>query len=195
MLSILVYIGVESFVTQAQAMLVDHLRAEYCNGIADWCKTFWSDARGRMCLEHSRYAGSNNNMGIKVSWRDIKKLLPLNCPLSQFLSALCHYIKTCLGEEHMQRVRDIGCTWNSFIRTLIQTKKTWYGVQSAHIKTLSCSFVIATSWRPLPSERTYCHLRRHYGESDGKRACHYASPPENWSVARRPEAERVCHAS
>jgi hypothetical protein len=42
-------IGVVSFATRAQGMLVDHLRAEYCTGIADWCKTFWSDARGRMC--------------------------------------------------------------------------------------------------------------------------------------------------
>jgi hypothetical protein len=31
-------------------------------------------------------------MGIEVSWRDIKKLLPLNCPLSLFLGVLCHYI-------------------------------------------------------------------------------------------------------
>jgi hypothetical protein len=41
-------IGVESFATLAQAMLVDHLRAEYGDGIADLRKTFWSDARGRM---------------------------------------------------------------------------------------------------------------------------------------------------
>ncbi len=33
-------IGVESFVTRAQAILVDHLRAEYGDGIAYWCKTF-----------------------------------------------------------------------------------------------------------------------------------------------------------
>jgi hypothetical protein len=87
-------IGVESFATRAQAMLVDHLRAEYGDGIAYWCKTFWSDARGRMCLAHSRYAGCNNNMVVGVSWRDIKKLLLEKCTLSQFLGALCHYIRT-----------------------------------------------------------------------------------------------------
>jgi hypothetical protein len=45
----------------------------------------------------------------------------------------------------MQRLLDIGCTWNSFIRTPIPTKEMWDGVQSTHIKTLSCSFVIASS--------------------------------------------------
>jgi hypothetical protein len=103
--------GVESFATRAQAMLVDHLRAENGNEIADCCKSFSSDARGRMCLAHSRYAGCNNNMGIEVSWRDIKKLLTVNCILSQFLGALCHYIRTNLGEEHMQRLMDMGGQW------------------------------------------------------------------------------------
>ncbi len=60
-------IGVESFATRAQAMLVDHPRAEYGDGIADWCKTLWSDACGQMCLAHSRYAGCNNNIGVEVS--------------------------------------------------------------------------------------------------------------------------------
>jgi hypothetical protein len=39
-------IGVYSFATGAQAMLVDHLRAESGDEIANWCKTFWSEARG-----------------------------------------------------------------------------------------------------------------------------------------------------
>jgi hypothetical protein len=73
-------IGVESFATRAQTLLVDHLREHYGYGIANWCKTFWTEARGRICLAHSRYAGCNNNMGIEVSWRDIKKLLPGSRP-------------------------------------------------------------------------------------------------------------------
>ncbi len=116
-------------------MLVDLLRAKYGDGIANWCKKFWSDARGRMCLAHSRYDGSNNNMGVEVSWRDIKKLLPANCTfkLSQFLGVLCHYIRTYLGEEHMQRLLDMGGNGNAFIRTPIPTKEMWYGVQSGRI--------------------------------------------------------------
>jgi hypothetical protein len=81
-------------------------------------------------------------MGIEVSLRDIKKLLPLNCPFSQFLGSLCHYIKPYLGEEHTQRFLVIGGIWNAFISTPIPTTEMWDDIQSAHIKTLSCSFVI-----------------------------------------------------
>jgi hypothetical protein len=97
-----------------------------------------------MCLAHSRYAGCNNNMGIDVSWRDINKLLPPNCSLGQFLGALCHYIKTALGEEHMQRLSEVG-SGNAFTSEPIATKGMWDGVQSARSKTLSCSFVLTTS--------------------------------------------------
>jgi hypothetical protein len=81
-----------------------------------------------------------------VSWRDIKKLLPPNCSLGQFLGALCHYIKTCLrlGEEHTQRLSKV-CFCYAFIREPISTKEMWDGVQSAHSKTLSCCFVVMTS--------------------------------------------------
>jgi hypothetical protein len=90
-------------------------------------------------------AECDNNMGVEVSWRDIKKLLPAKCNLSQFLGALCHYIRTYLGEEHMQRILDIGGNGNAFIHAPIPTKDMWDGVQSAHIKTLSCCFVIESS--------------------------------------------------
>ncbi len=36
-------IGVESFATRAQTMLVDHLRESYGQGIANWCKRCWTD--------------------------------------------------------------------------------------------------------------------------------------------------------
>jgi hypothetical protein len=137
-------IRIESFATSAQTMLVDHLCKHYGDGIANWCKTFWTEARGRMCLAHSRYSGCNNNMGIEVFWRDIKKLLPPNSSLGQFLGALCNYIKTALGEEHMQRLCEV-CSGNPFIQEPIATKDMWDGVQSAHSKTLSCSFVLTTA--------------------------------------------------
>jgi hypothetical protein len=66
-------IGVESFATRAQHMLVDYLRSNYGDKVANWCQDFWTGDRGRMCLCHSRHAGCNNNMGVDVSWRDIKK--------------------------------------------------------------------------------------------------------------------------
>jgi hypothetical protein len=86
-------------------------------------------------------------MGIEVSCRDIKNLLPPNCTLSQILGALCHYIKTYLGEEHMQRLLDISCNENAFIHTPFLTKEMWDGVQSAHIKILKCSFMLESSFK------------------------------------------------
>jgi hypothetical protein len=66
-------IGVESFATRAQTMLVDHLHEHFGDGIPNWCRTFLPEARGRICLAYSQYAGCNN-MGIEVSWHDIKNL-------------------------------------------------------------------------------------------------------------------------
>jgi hypothetical protein len=122
-------IGAEGFATRAQTMLVDHLHELYGNGVAilKWCKTYWTEARGRISLAHSRCAGCNNNMGIEVSWRDIKNLIPPSCSLGQFLGARCRYIKTCLGEEHMQRLSKVG-SCNAFIREPISTKEMWDGV-------------------------------------------------------------------
>jgi hypothetical protein len=45
----------------------------------------------------------------------------------------------------MQRLLDMGSNDNAFIRTPIPTKEMWDGVQSPHIKTLSCCFVIEYS--------------------------------------------------
>ncbi len=95
-------------------------------------------------------------MGVEVSLRDIKKLLPANSTLSQFLCALYNYIGTYLGEEHMQRLLDMGGNCNAFIRTPILTKEMWDGVQSAHIKTLSCCLVIEYS-----SKRAYVPIIFH----------------------------------
>ena len=80
-------IGVESFAVRAQTMLVDYLRTNYGDSVADWCRDFWTAARGRMCLAHSRYGGCNNNMGVEVAWRDIKHLCPASASLGRFLMA------------------------------------------------------------------------------------------------------------
>jgi hypothetical protein len=118
------------------------------------------------CVLHNRYAGCNNNMGIKVSWRDIKKVLPANCTLSQFLGALCHYIKTYLREKHMQRLLDISCNGNAFIRTPTPTKEIWDGVQSAHIKALSCSFMIESSSKRANVPITFRDIMEEVMESE-----------------------------
>ena len=58
-------IGVESFADRVQALLIVYLRDTDGDGPADWCQEFWTGGRGRMCLAHARYAGSNNNMGVE----------------------------------------------------------------------------------------------------------------------------------
>ena len=93
-----------------------------------------------------RYAGCNNNMGVEVSWRDIKKLCSAGCALAYFLSMLCKFIRTVLGEEHMQALVDMG-TPNAFINDPQPTKAMWDAVQEMHPKTLSCCFVLEPSAR------------------------------------------------
>ncbi len=82
---------------------------------------------------------------------------------------LCHYIKTALGEEHMQRLSKVG-SGNAFILKPISTKEMWDDVQSAHSKTLSCCFVVMTSskhsnvpleFRDMMMEIMECGPRRH----------------------------------
>ena len=45
-------VGVESFATRVQELLVAYLRATYGDGPANWCRDFWTGDRGRMCLAH-----------------------------------------------------------------------------------------------------------------------------------------------
>ena len=67
-------VAVPEFATRVQELLVDYLRETYGDGPADWCREFWTGDRGRMCLAHACYAGSNNNMGVEVSWLLIKEI-------------------------------------------------------------------------------------------------------------------------
>ena len=86
-------IGVESFADRVQALLVVYLRETYGDGPADWCEEFWTGDRGRMCLAHARYSGSNNNMGVEVSWKLIKEICSYLVGLSTFKTALRIYKK------------------------------------------------------------------------------------------------------
>ena len=139
-------IGVITFANRAQGLLVDYLREKYGDDCADWFRDYWTGKRGRLCLAHARYAGSNNNMGVEVSWRDIKKLCSAGCTLAYFLSMLCKFIRTALGEEHKQALIDMG-TPNAFISDPQPTKAMWDAVQDMHAKTLSCCFVLEPSAR------------------------------------------------
>ena len=99
-----------------------------------------------MCLAHAQYAGSNNNMGVEVSWRLIKEICSFLASLSQFIAALCKFVRTQLGEEHVERMGNDG-HHNHFIRAPQPTKEMYDAVQDMHHdpKTLSACFIIATS--------------------------------------------------
>ena len=134
-------IGVMSFAVRAIGLLEDYLREKHGDTCADWFRDYWTGKRGRYCIAHMRYAGSNNNIGVEVKWRDIKKLCSAGCTLAYFMSMLCKFIRTALGEEHKQALIDMG-TPNAFISDPQPTKAMWDAVQDMHPKTLSCCFVL-----------------------------------------------------
>ena len=39
---------------------------------ANWYEWTWTGEYGRYSLAHADYAGSNNNMGQEIDWRDLK---------------------------------------------------------------------------------------------------------------------------
>ncbi len=135
-------IGVEQFAKRVQSLLVDYLRIHYGDEPADWCERYWTGDRGRYCLVHSRYAGCNNNMGVEVSWRDIKKICNSLSELGVFIGALCHFICTALGEENMQRLKDDSGVPTAFISKPRPTKEMWDLVQQAHRLSLSCCIIV-----------------------------------------------------
>ncbi len=99
-------IGVDQFATRLQHLLVDHLRAHYSDDTANWCERFWRGDHGRYCLVHSQYAGCNNNMGVELTWRDIRKSCDSLGTLGAFIATMCRFIATAMKEENMKRLKD-----------------------------------------------------------------------------------------
>ncbi len=63
------------FADLVQRLLVEYIRDVLLQPEAvDWFSTWWTGARGRYCLTHAGYSGSNNNMEVEVDWRDVKGL-------------------------------------------------------------------------------------------------------------------------
>ena len=89
-----------SFAEHAQSLLVDYI----CNflkqpGAVDWFQTWWTGYRGRYFLAHAGYGSSNNNKGVKVDWRDVKKLVPRSSTISAVTGALMQFISD-FSQEH-----------------------------------------------------------------------------------------------
>ena len=138
------------FAELCQDLLVDFLTArdaETGKQSGKWFRTWWTGARGRYCLCHSQHGGSNNNMGMEVNWRDMKRISPESLSIGTFIASLMHFI-TELGKEHQAVLTKQG-TPNGFIEEPIPSKHLWNRFQSMHVHTLSCCIAI----RPTKEEQ------------------------------------------
>ena len=117
-----------------------------------------------MCLSHARYAGSNNNMGVEVSWKLIKEICSYLASLATFIGALCKFTHTQLGVEHMHPMALDGHS-NHFIREPQETKEMYDAVQAMHPKTLSACFIVATSTSKRNPELIYNDMMEKVMES------------------------------
>ena len=117
-----VKIGVLSFAPVVQEQLVKRL-AELDPKASAWYRDFWTGVRGRYCSCHAGYCGSNNNVGVEVEWRDVKKICPPRANLGTFVGSLMHFIKQ-LGEEHKEFLIEQGNP-NGFPIVPKFTKELW----------------------------------------------------------------------
>ncbi len=82
--------------------------------------------------------GCNNNVGVEVTWRDIKKSCDSLGTLGAFIRTLCRFIATAMGEENMKRLKEDSREPSAFICTPRQIKEMWDQLQSVHSLTLIC---------------------------------------------------------
>ena len=66
---------------------------------ANWYEGHWTREHGRYSLVHAGCAGSNNNMGIEVDWRDMKGECLPSATLGAFTGSLVA-LKEQLGQDH-----------------------------------------------------------------------------------------------
>ena len=86
-------IAILTFAELAQSLLVDYIRNVLLQPeAAEWFSTWWTGARGRYCLAHAGYGGSNNNMGVEVDWRDAKGLVPSSSTIGAYTGALVKFV-------------------------------------------------------------------------------------------------------
>ena len=128
--------GIASFKEYVIKAFVEYLRTHLNDegAAADWFEQNWTGPRGRYCLCDAGYAGSNNNMGIEVDWRDIKLQCPATSSLGTFLGALWEFIKQ-LAREHQTLLEDLGDADN-FPESLSPSKELFDRLQDRHPKTL-----------------------------------------------------------
>ena len=92
-------IAVLSFAETAQRLLVIYIREVLGQPrAAAWFEGTWTGDHRRWTLAHAGYAGSNNNMGQEVDWRDMKKEVAPSVTLGTHMGALVGLIEQ-LGDE------------------------------------------------------------------------------------------------
>ncbi len=133
-------IGIPSFKDYVIKAFVEYLHTHVDDASADWFEQNWTGPRGRYCLCDAGYGGFNNNMGIKVDWRDIKKQCPATASLGTFLGALWESIKQ-LGMEHQSFPEDLGDADN-FPESLSPSKEIFDMLQDSHPKTLKSTSLL-----------------------------------------------------
>ena len=113
-------------------------------------------------------------MGVEVSWRLIKAICSDVCCLAQFIAGLCKFIRTQLGEEHMESLRKCSDA-NAFITDPQPTKEMYDAVQVLQDmphdpKTLSACFIIATFTSKRNADIIYRDMMEQVMESGRPRA-------------------------
>ena len=121
--------------------MVDYIRNELKQpGATDWFRTWWTGERGRYCLAHAGYGGSNNNMGFEVDWRDVKDLVLPSSTIGTFTGALMQFIAD-LSKEHFDILKP---TDGRFPSKAILTKHIYDRMQAVHPKTLLYTLPMST---------------------------------------------------
>ena len=133
-------ISVFPFAEDAQLLLVEYLRDDLDQPrAANWFLVTWTGENGHYSYAHAKYAGSNNNMGIEVDWRDMKGECPSSATLGTFTGALVGLI-TQLGQEHRVHLKKFAA--NLFPAKQYMTKRIYDKLQSVHYLTLQLAVIL-----------------------------------------------------
>jgi len=134
-------IAVLTFADMALRLLVDYIRNVLLQPeAAEWFSTWWTGARGRYCLAHAGYGGSNNNMGVEVDWRDAKGFVPSSATIGAYTGALVKFVAD-IGTEHQTFLKP---TDGLFPSTGVMTKRIYDQLQGFDRDTLRYPFCFSS---------------------------------------------------
>ena len=173
-------IAVLTFAELAQRLLVDYIRDVLLQPeAAEWFSTWWTGARGRYCLAHASYGGSNNNMGVEVDWRDAKGLVPSSSTIGAYTGALVKFVAD-IGTEHQTFLKP---TDGLFPSTGVMTKRIYDQLQGFDRDTLRYSVLLLVGHNN--SERKWDEIvTRIHGSGDEDAPLHLKIKAYHDDIAR-----------